>query len=94
MLLTAWENEQALIEKKEKEVSGRPGAHRAGLPPGPPAPRLRGAGSRASHAFRFRLPPKGICCGPGPPHCPQNTSELVPVKERGLALVPLLCIAS
>lgn len=35
VLLTAWENEQALIEKKEKEVSGRAWAHRAGLlPPG------------------------------------------------------------
>lgn len=40
VLLTAWENEQALIEKKEKEVSGWLGAHKAGLPPGPPAPRL------------------------------------------------------
>lgn len=40
VLLTAWENEQVLIEKKEKEVSGWPGAHKAGLPPGPPAPRL------------------------------------------------------
>lgn len=47
-------------------------------------------------ALSSDLPPKGICRGPGPPppHSPQNTSELVPVKERGLALVPLLCIAS
>lgn len=35
MLLTAWENEQALIEKKEKEVSGRAVGTQGGLlPPG------------------------------------------------------------
>lgn len=37
MLLTAWENEQALVEKKEKEVSGRGRGHtRAAAPPRPP----------------------------------------------------------
>lgn len=30
MLLTAWENEQALVEKKEKEVSGRGRGHTRG----------------------------------------------------------------
>ena len=33
MLLTAWENEQALIEKKEKEVSGRAGGTQGGAAP-------------------------------------------------------------
>lgn len=61
MLLTAWENEQALVEKKEKEVSGQGwGARKGGLlPPGRPAPRLRGAGSWAQRAFWLRLPPWG-----------------------------------
>lgn len=77
MLLTAWENEQALIEKKEKEVSGRAvGTQGGAAPPRLPAPRPRGAAGRAQHAFRLTaslgalgsdLPPEGVCRGPGHP---------------------------
>ena len=52
MLLTAWENEQALVEKKEKEVSGRAGGTRgAAAPPRPPRTTVASSGEPGPARF-------------------------------------------